>query len=167
MANGDTRNVEDVKIVMLKGEKGEKGDDGTSGNYSQLTNKPSINSVVLSGNKTSEDLDLVGKTDIKTYKYDRTDSGEWTHNNPNKDWVLQLPNDCEQLIGIIQAHGQVSVATTGHNFVLKCGIGVEWDETLGGLVAWLSNPCYMVDEIIYDADITVTNPTICVEIAYI
>ena len=37
------------------------GGGGTS-DYSQLTNKPSINGVTLSGNKTSEDLGLASKT---------------------------------------------------------------------------------------------------------
>ena len=41
--------------------KSKSGGGGTS-DYSQLTNKPSINGVTLSGNKTSEDLGLASKT---------------------------------------------------------------------------------------------------------
>lgn len=44
--------------VNIKGEKGEKGDNGTT-NYSELENKPQINGVELSGNKTGEELGLV------------------------------------------------------------------------------------------------------------
>ena len=52
-----------VNLVMLKGE---KGDPGTSGNYSQLTNKPSINGVQLIGNKTTTDLDLVSEATLNS-----------------------------------------------------------------------------------------------------
>lgn len=75
-----------VKVLMLRGERGERPtitttpidngtevtfayEDGTSesvelhnatsGDYSGLTNKPSINGVLLSGDKTSADLGLV------------------------------------------------------------------------------------------------------------
>ena len=58
MANGDSKIIENVKIVMLKGEKGDAGD---AGDYSGLTNKPKINSVVLDGDKSSEDLKLASK----------------------------------------------------------------------------------------------------------
>ena len=74
-----------VKVLMMKGERGERPsisetpidngfhvsfgyEDGevlsfdltnaTSGNYSQLTNKPSINGVLLSGNKNNLDLGI-------------------------------------------------------------------------------------------------------------
>lgn len=53
-----------IKIVMLKGEKGDQGTAGVSGDYSGLTNKPSINSVTLSGNKTGGDLGLVSQSDF-------------------------------------------------------------------------------------------------------
>lgn len=56
-----------------KGEKGDKGDPGTT-TYTELTDKPLINNVVLEGNKTFEDLgaysitdseidDIIGSTD--------------------------------------------------------------------------------------------------------
>lgn len=83
-----------VKVLMLKGEKGDNGfsptlseteiDNGyrvtitdadgtssfdlhnaTSGDYSGLTNKPSINDVVLSGNKTSSALKMYSKDKLK------------------------------------------------------------------------------------------------------
>ena len=53
----------------LLGKKAGGGGGGTT-NYSQLSNKPSINSVELNGNKTSSDLSLqdvlVSGTNIKT-----------------------------------------------------------------------------------------------------
>ena len=77
-----------IKVLMLKGEKGDKGDglsvsetpidnghqvtitdaDGsvsfdlhnaTSGDYSGLTNKPSINNSIINGNKTFADFGIV------------------------------------------------------------------------------------------------------------
>lgn len=51
----------EIQILMLKGEKGDAGD---AGNYSTLSNKPSINSVELSGNKTASDLGLAALSDI-------------------------------------------------------------------------------------------------------
>lgn len=51
----------EIEILMLKGEKGDAGD---AGNYSTLSNKPSINSVELSGNKTPSDLGLAALSDL-------------------------------------------------------------------------------------------------------
>lgn len=78
--------VGNIEVLMLKGEKADPPvitetpiDNGyrvtiddvsfdltnaTSGNYSQLTNKPSINSVLLSGNKTQTELGLLGLDDL-------------------------------------------------------------------------------------------------------
>lgn len=50
-----------------KGDKGDKGDPGSGGgtsDYTDLTNKPSINSVTLTGNKTASDLGLAKASDI-------------------------------------------------------------------------------------------------------
>ena len=58
-----------VKIVMLKGEKGDQGPagaDGTSGDFSLLTNKPSINGVTISGAQTADYYGLADASDIPT-----------------------------------------------------------------------------------------------------
>lgn len=47
-----------VGMRGLRGEKGEKGDAGTT-DYAELSNKPSIEDVVLVGNKTFPELGLV------------------------------------------------------------------------------------------------------------
>lgn len=52
-----------------------KGKGGTS-NYTNLTNKPSINSVILSGNKTSSDLGLADADDLN--ELDQEINGEQT-----------------------------------------------------------------------------------------
>lgn len=50
-----------IQILMLKGE---KGDPGVTGDYSGIANKPKINSVELSGNKSPSDLGLASETDL-------------------------------------------------------------------------------------------------------
>ena len=47
--------------------------NATSNNYNDLTNKPSINGVTLVGNKTSEELNIVGD---KTFVYNQVTSSE-------------------------------------------------------------------------------------------
>ena len=50
---------------IFKKDKSGSGGGGTT-NYNDLSNKPKINNIELSGNKTSEDLGLVGIADIIT-----------------------------------------------------------------------------------------------------
>lgn len=52
----NTMGIGKIKIVMLKGEKGEKGD--TVQSYNELSDKPQINGVELSGIKTTANLKL-------------------------------------------------------------------------------------------------------------
>lgn len=54
-----------IKILMLKGEKGDAGQDGSSGDYSQLTNKPTINGIEVNGTMTSDDLGLASETGLQ------------------------------------------------------------------------------------------------------
>lgn len=54
-----------IKILMLKGEKGDAGQDGSSGDYSQLTNKPTINGVTVNGAMTSDDLGVASETGLE------------------------------------------------------------------------------------------------------
>lgn len=74
----------EVKVLMLKGEKGDTGEDGTSGNYSQLTNKPSINGVTLNGNMTSDALGVASQSYIDALQEDfdaledELDNPTWT-----------------------------------------------------------------------------------------
>lgn len=62
-----------VKVLMLKGE---KGDAGTSGDYAGLTNKPQINGVTLSGNKTPTDLGLMTQTEAEQIETDMGNLGD-------------------------------------------------------------------------------------------
>lgn len=47
-----------IRILMLKGEKGDPGGGGGTDDYDQLINRPRINSVTLTQNKTWSDLGL-------------------------------------------------------------------------------------------------------------
>jgi hypothetical protein len=50
------------------------GGGGGTSDYTKLTNKPSINGVVLTGNKTSEDLNIGGSVDVIHFVGDDTRS---------------------------------------------------------------------------------------------
>lgn len=50
------------------------GGGGGTSDYSQLSNKPSINGVTLSGNKTSADLGITGGVEVIHYVGDDTRS---------------------------------------------------------------------------------------------
>lgn len=49
----------------------EGGGGGGTSDYPDLTNKPSINGVTLSGNKTTSDLGILGETSSTAYRGDR------------------------------------------------------------------------------------------------
>lgn len=59
-----SQELDDVKIFVAKGEKGDKGDKGDKGergesgttDYREMLNKPQINNVELTGDKSFEDL---------------------------------------------------------------------------------------------------------------
>lgn len=50
----DSTEIHDIRILMLKGEKG-------STNYNELSNKPSINGIILENGLTLDDLDIQEK----------------------------------------------------------------------------------------------------------
>lgn len=54
-----------VKILMLKGEKGDPGSGGGVDTYAELPDKPAINDVTLSGNKSLEDLNIYALTNME------------------------------------------------------------------------------------------------------
>ena len=63
----------------VKKHSGSGGGGGTS-NYNDLSNKPSINGVTLSGNKTSEDLNIKS---VRTFEYVGTGTNTNTLTIPN------------------------------------------------------------------------------------
>jgi len=59
-----------TSLPLLKGDKGDKGDRGEKGDpgttiYTELTDKPSINDVVLENNKNLPDLNVNSLTNIE------------------------------------------------------------------------------------------------------
>jgi hypothetical protein len=59
----------EVDLSKKKGIKVKTMAEGSVGNYNRLTNKPQINGVVLEGNKTSEELNIV---EDKNFYYKQT-----------------------------------------------------------------------------------------------
>jgi len=63
MSIQNSRLVQNVKVMMLRGEKGEKGDKGDPGDYianqyTSLGSKPQINNITLEGNKSLASLGI-------------------------------------------------------------------------------------------------------------
>ena len=63
MSINNSRLVQNIKVMMLRGEKGPKGDKGDDGDYianqyTSLGSKPQINGVTLAGNLSSADLGI-------------------------------------------------------------------------------------------------------------
>lgn len=82
---------EDVvaKIVMVKGE---KGDNGESGDYAELTNKPSIGNVTLSGNKTAYDLGLATPYDISSAISTKANQSDLDETTAKTDNIIKSSN---------------------------------------------------------------------------
>lgn len=59
----DETDIGTIKVLMLKGERGEQG---YSGDYEELANRPQINGVTLTGNKTATQLSLATTGDVTT-----------------------------------------------------------------------------------------------------
>ena len=69
-----------TRVIMLKGEKGDQGEAGTTGDYSNLTNKPTLNNVELDGDLTSDDLGLASVSRVEALEdtVEHLVVGEWT-----------------------------------------------------------------------------------------
>ena len=63
----------EVDLSKKKGIKVKTMAEGSAGNYNRLTNKPQINGVVLEGNKTSEELNIV---EDKNFYYKQTTASD-------------------------------------------------------------------------------------------
>ena len=77
------------------------GSGGTS-DYSELTNKPSINGVTLSGNKTSSELGITGST--KFYSIKKSDTQATLINNFTQ-WLDDYKNGIDDVIVIYDNYG--------------------------------------------------------------
>ena len=94
----NTTNFKKVKILPLKGEKGDQGEAGISGDYSGLINKPSINSVQITGNKTASDLGIASQASVEAL----TESvGELAENVYTKEETISTVIDLVYPVGSI------------------------------------------------------------------
>ena len=82
-----------TKHAILANKSG--GRSGTS-NYNDLDNKPKINNVTLSGNKTSSELGLTGDKDFTYIK-----------STPNKIWEITHNLDKYPSVTIVDSAGSV------------------------------------------------------------
>ena len=73
----------------LLGKKAGGGSGGTT-NYNELSNKPSINGIELSGNKSTSQLDIYEK--ITTSEIDNI-----LNPSPVEDYIIDLDNDYEYI----------------------------------------------------------------------
>ena len=94
-----------VKLVMLRGE---KGDPGASGNYDELSNRPQINGVTLTGNKTAADLGLAAGAEQASLI--STVSGLGDTVQANSDAISTLQTDVAALETIAQGNAIVVTA---------------------------------------------------------
>lgn len=81
-------------------EGGGGGGGGGTTNYNQLSNKPQVNGVTLSGNKTTSQLGLAG-ADVIAYGDDTPGSGNklWVEATPSEAIVLAEMDDLEGFVG--------------------------------------------------------------------
>lgn len=102
-------------------------------NYNDLSNKPSINSVTLQGNKTASDLGLVTPTDIPvTSVNEQTGDVELTGDNIPFDTLTSVNakiNDLESQIvgaGVQSVNGMTgNVTLTGANINYSVGVSLN------------------------------------------
>lgn len=109
-----------------KGEKGEQGEQGIQGLpgttvYSELSDKPSINGVILEGNKTLSELGIINydDSDIKRLianKQDKLSAEQLNNINavPNKIDKMEVGNGLKFADGKLQLDIPVATADTGY-----------------------------------------------------
>lgn len=121
------------------------GGGGGTTNYNELENKPSINGVVLSGNKTSEDLQIGGgdvsytpNSAIKIGKYGNKDLYriyvDISAGTSSSYTLATLPFNTNvngsELVNIsLFAQNQVSSRDYVFIPIIQCRLMVQWDAT--------------------------------------
>lgn len=94
------KDIGTVKVLMLKGE---KGDQGESGDYSELQNKPQINGVELTGNKTATNLGLASQTDLESVR--NTAVNNAADISTLQEQVTENAGDIDSLETTVGGHG--------------------------------------------------------------
>ena len=106
------------KIIALYGGSGGSG----TNNYNALLNKPSINGVTLTGNKTLADLKLLYEEEITTA------SNSWSiQHNLNTEWHKLFINIIDSDNDII--YGDIDVANSTKNLLV-----IKFDTPIAGKI---------------------------------
>ena len=106
------------KIIALYGGSGGSG----TNNYNALLNKPSINGVTLTGNKTLIDLKLLYEEEITTA------SNSWSiQHNLNTEWNSLFINIIDSDNDII--YGDIDVANSTKNLLV-----IKFDTPIAGKI---------------------------------
>ena len=106
------------KIIALYGGSGGSG----TNNYNALLNKPSINGVTLTGNKTLVDLKLLYEEEITTA------SNSWSiQHNLNTEWYKLFINIIDSDNDII--YGDIDVANSTKNLLI-----IKFDTPITGKI---------------------------------
>ena len=101
---------------------GGSGGSGGTNNYNALLNKPSINGVTLTGNKTLADLKLLYEEEITTA------SNSWSiQHNLNTEWYKLFINIIDSDNDII--YGDIDVANSTKNLLV-----MKFDTPIAGKI---------------------------------
>lgn len=113
------------------------GGGGGTSDYTDLNNKPSINGVTLTGDKTSGDLYLVGSADIATTIDDTSTNSEVAGAKAVYDATLHNYSATEQVVGTwIDSKPVYEITIIASSMTLNNGFG-----TFGTTVANVENVC--------------------------
>ena len=108
-------------VIALYGGSG-SGSGGTT-NYNVLTNKPSINGVTLTGNKTLKQLGLLYEEEIKTA------ASVWSiQHNLNTEWNSLFINMIDSNDDIV--YGDIDVINSTKNLLV-----IKFNEPIAGKIA--------------------------------
>lgn len=118
--------VDSVARLLALGAKG-SGGGGTGGtsNYPDLANKPQINGVELVGNKTSEDLGIVGEEELIQALAAESAARQ------KEDDLLQGEIEDKIAAANILAGENIEVSQEGNNVTIKNGISIATSEKAG------------------------------------
>ena len=128
-----------VKTVSLGG----GGGGGGTGDYNDLSNKPKINNVTLSGNKTGADLGLQGATSIVTLTTDSTELATNTIYNGGElaSVTFTLP---ATVPANFTAQLNFTSGTTATTFTAPASVTFEGDACSNGVFTPLASKRYSV-----------------------
>ncbi|MBQ2174836.1 MAG: hypothetical protein II453_07205 [Alphaproteobacteria bacterium] len=130
-------------VIFLGAAKPEAGGGGGSSDYSDLTNKPKINSVTLSGNKSSADLHLQGATNIVTLTSTSTELATNTIYNGGELASVTITLPATVPADFI-AQVEFSSGSTPTSFTAPAALYFNGDACDGGVLTPVANKRYCI-----------------------